>query len=709
MFKCKRNQNTKSEQKSDFHLFPVWNAGASCKNRRNEDAGLTVRLRKGSADMAKSKTKADAESNVETAAKPEHYNASDIVILEGLDAVRKRPGMYIGSTDKKGLHHLVWEILDNSIDEALNGFGNEIRITLNPDDSVTVQDFGRGMPVGMHASGKSALEVIFTILHAGGKFGTGGYKAAGGLHGVGASVVNALSEWCQVEVNDGKNSWKMEFSEGGRKIGKLEKTGRANQTGSKVTFKPDPSIFKETRFSYSTIKERAQEDAFLLSGLKICVKDDRQNKREEIFEYEDGLKAFIDEINEEHSVMTPVVSFEGQSGGMNIQAAFQYSDNYQENIFSFTNMVRTRDGGTHETGLKQAFTKTVNDYARRNGLLKEKDKSLEGSDIREGLSIVLHITVPEELLQFEGQTKEKLGTPEAKSAVDAVVSEHLRYFLDENRETADALVRKAIRASQARTAARKAREEIRKGKGKNRSERLISGKLVHAQSKDARKKELYLVEGDSAGGSAKQGRDSRYQAILPLRGKVLNTEKAALAAVEKNEELSTIIHTLGAGVGSGFEPKDSNYYKVIIMTDADDDGAHIQNLLLTFFYRFMRPLIESGMLYIALPPLFRIAKKDKEYYLFSNEELDEKKKELKSGYVINRYKGLGEMNADQLWDTTMNPDTRTLLRVTLDDARLAEKRISELMGDKPEMRRNWIEENVVFTLEDDFAKEVAHA
>ncbi len=639
----------------------------------------------------------------------QHYGASDIVILEGLDAVRKRPGMYIGSTDRKGLHHLVWEILDNAIDEALNGFGSEIIITLNQDGSVTVQDFGRGMPVGKHKSGKSALEVIFTVLHAGGKFGSGGYKASGGLHGVGASVVNALSSWVKVQVNDGKSSWEMDFSNGGRKVSRLKKTGTTTKTGSTVTFLPDPEVFHENRFSYSLIRERAQEDAFLLKGLKIIVRDERQNKREAVYQYEDGLKAFIEEVNEDHAPMSPVVSFEGEYGGMKVQTAFQYCDNYQENIFSFANMVRTKDGGSHETGLKQAFTKTVNEYAKRTGLLKEKNKSLDGSDIREGLSVVLHITIPEELLQFEGQTKEKLGTPEAKAAVDSIVSEHLRYFLDENKATADSLVRKAIKASQARVAARKAREEIRKGKGKSRSERLISGKLVHAQSKDATKKELYLVEGDSAGGSAKQGRDSMYQAILPLRGKVLNTERAPLSAVEKNEELSTIIHTLGAGVGSSFSAEDSNYYKVIIMTDADDDGAHIQNLLLTFFYRYMRPLIEAGMLYIALPPLFRIAKKDQEFYLFSNEELEQKKKELKSGYVINRYKGLGEMNASQLWDTTMNPATRTLLRVRLEDGRLAEKRVSELMGDKAEMRRNWIEENVVFTLEDDFAKEVAHA
>lgn len=637
------------------------------------------------------------------------YNENSIVILEGLDAVRKRPGMYIGSTDRRGLHHLVWEVLDNAMDEALNGFGKEIEIILNADGSCTVTDQGRGMPVGMHATGKSALEVIFTVLHAGGKFSDSSYKASGGLHGVGASVVNALSEWCRVEVKDGKTIWQMTFSDGGRKASELKKIGTTRQTGSSVTFKPDPKVFKDTKFSFSAISERIQEDAFLLQGLKLTLKDQRSQPREISYVYEDGLKAFVSEINSEQQPLHDVISFEGESGEIRIQAAFQYCDNYQENLYSFANMVRTRDGGSHETGARQAFTKVFNEYARKNGYLKEKEKSMEGADIREGLTLVVHVTIPESLLQFEGQTKEKLGTPQAKNAVDSVVSEHVRYFLEENRETADMLIRKIIKAGQARQAARMARDNARKGKGKNRSERIISGKLVHAQSKDARKKELYLVEGDSAGGSAKQGRDSRYQAILPLRGKVLNTEHAALEAVEKNEELNTIIHTLGAGVGSSFCAEDSSYYKVIIMTDADDDGAHIQNLLLTFFYRFMRPLIEAGMLYIALPPLFRIAKKKEEYYLFSNEELEEKKKELKSGYTISRYKGLGEMNASQLWDTTMNPETRTLIRVTLEDARLAEKRLSALMGDKAEARRAWIEENVVFTLEDEFGKEEMHA
>lgn len=637
----------------------------------------------------------------------QQYDESSIVILEGLDAVRKRPGMYIGSTDSKGLHHLVWEIVDNAIDEALNGYGNEITITLEKDGSVTVEDHGRGMPVGKHKSGVSTLQVIFTILHAGGKFTShGGYTSAGGLHGVGASVVNALCTWCKVTVHDGKDIWSMTFEDGGSKIGKLEKVGKTNRTGSTVTFKPDPTIFKTVHFSYSTICERAQEDAFLLKGLKMIVRDKRKEEKEVIYQYEDGLKAFIDEVNQDHTPMHDSVSFRGESNQIVVEGCFQYTDEYQENIFSFTNMVRTRDGGSHETGAKQAFTKVFNEYARKNGFLKEKDKGFDGNDVREGLTLVINLTIPEDYLQFEGQTKEKLGTPEAKPATEAVVSENLRYFLEENKEIANALVRKIIKAAQARNAARKARADIRNGKGKNRSERVLSGKLASAQSKDARRKELYLVEGDSAGGSAKQGRDSKYQAILPLRGKVLNTEKASLEAIEKNEELNTIIHALGAGVGANFTAEDSNYYKVIIMTDADDDGAHIQNLLLTFFYRYMRELITHEMLYIALPPLYRIAKGGKEYYLYSNEELDEKKAELKNGYTITRYKGLGEMNATQLWDTTMNPESRTLLCVTIENAMMAEKRVTELMGDKAELRRNWIEDNVVFTLEDDY-KEVS--
>ena len=635
------------------------------------------------------------------------YNEDSIVILEGLDAVRKRPGMYIGSTDSKGLHYLVWEILDNAIDEALNGYGDEIHIYLNADQSVTVEDHGRGMPVGKHASGVSTLQVIFTVLHAGGKFTSqGGYRNAGGLHGVGASVVNALSQWCEVTVHDGKDKWSMRFEHGDKKIGKLVHEGKTNRTGSTVTFLPDYSLFKADRFSFSKICERAQEDSFLLNGLKITVSDLRKEKREEVYQYENGLQAFIEEINKDRTGMHDPINFVGESNTIKVEGSFQYTDQYQENIFSFTNMVRTHDGGSHETGAKQAFTKVFNEYARKNGFLKEKEKGFDGSDVREGLTLVINLTVPEDLLQFEGQTKEKLGTPEARQATDTIVSEYLRYFLEENKDTADALVRKIISAASARKAARKARLDARKGKGKQRTERILSGKLASAQSKDARRKELYLVEGDSAGGSAKQGRDSKYQAILPLRGKVLNTEKAKLEAIEKNEELNTIIHCLGAGVGKDFSAEDSNYYKVIIMTDADDDGAHIQNLLLTFFWRYMRDLIYKGMLYIALPPLYRIAKGKEEYYLYTDEQLDEKRKELKSGYTLTRYKGLGEMNASQLWDTTMNPETRTLLCVSIENAALAEKRVSEFMGDRADLRRAWIEDNVEFTLEDDYVQEV---
>ena len=633
----------------------------------------------------------------------QQYDESSIVILEGLDAVRKRPGMYIGSTDSKGLHHLVWEIVDNAIDEALNGYGDEITITLEKDGSVTVEDHGRGMPVGKHKSGVSTLQVIFTILHAGGKFTShGGYTSAGGLHGVGASVVNALCTWCKVMVHDGKDVWSMTFEDGGSKIGKLEKVGKTNHTGSIVSFKPDPSIFKSLHFSYSTICERAQEDAFLLKGLKMIVRDKRKEEREVVYQYEDGLKAFIEEVNQDHTPMHDPISFRGESNQIIVEGCFQYTDEYQENIFSFTNMVRTRDGGSHETGAKQAFTKVFNEYARKNGFLKEKDKGFDGNDVREGLTLVINLTIPEDYLQFEGQTKEKLGTPEAKPATETVVSENLRYFLEENKEVANALVRKIIKAAQARNAARKARADIRNGKGKNRSERVLSGKLASAQSKDARRKELYLVEGDSAGGSAKQGRDSKYQAILPLRGKVLNTEKASLEAIEKNEELNTIIHALGAGVGANFTVEDSNYYKVIIMTDADTDGAHIQVLLLTFFYRFMRELIEEGHVYVAMPPLYGVKEKNGMKYLYSDDELNAYRKQANAKLEIQRYKGLGEMDADQLWDTTMDPAKRTLIRVGIEDAALCEHKISTLMGSNAENRRKWIDENIDFTLEEDY-------
>lgn len=636
------------------------------------------------------------------------YDASSIQILEGLEAVRKRPGMYIGSTDVRGLHHLVWEIVDNSMDEALNGYGDTITIVLEKDGSVSVEDYGRGMPVGMHASGVSTLQVIFTVLHAGGKFTSeGGYKTSGGLHGVGASVVNALSSWVSVTVCDGKDVYEMEFRDGGKHIGKLRKVGKRSRSGSKVRFLPDASIFSTTRFSYSSICERAQENAFLLKGLTMVVIDARKEEvRKEVYHYENGLEAFIDYLHADKHVFHPAVSFSSTVNEIKVECAFQYTDEYQENIFSFVNMVRTKDGGTHESGARNAFTKVFNEFARKNGLLKEKDKNFEGSDVREGLTIVLSCSIPEHLLQFEGQTKSKLGTSEAKGAVDSVVSEQLSFFLEENKDIAFALVRKMIKASSAREAARKAREDARKGKSKGKSERILSGKLASAQSKDARRKELYLVEGDSAGGSAKQGRDSKYQAILPLRGKVLNTEKASIASIEKNEELNTIVHALGAGIGANFHAEDANYHKVIIMTDADTDGAHIQTLLLTFFYRYMRDLIDQGMLYIALPPLYKMQKGKQIQYAWSDEELNELRRTFPKGYTLQRYKGLGEMNADQLWETTMNPQTRSLIQVRIEDAMSAERRISVLMGDKADLRREWIENNVSFTLEDDYGKEV---
>ena len=631
------------------------------------------------------------------------YDDNSIQILEGLEAVRKRPGMYIGSTDSRGLHHLIWEIVDNSIDEALNGYGKKIQITLEADGSVTIQDEGRGMPIGQHASGVNTLQVIFTVLHAGGKFSSeGGYKTAGGLHGVGASVVNALSEWLIVEVAHDGELVRMEFADGGKKIGKLEHLGKTNRTGSTVRFKPDPRIFSTTDYKYDVVCERAREEAFLLSGIAMVVSDKRNKKNEtETYLYEDGLTAFLGYLHEDRNVLMNPVKFSGEANGIQVEVAFQYTDDYQENTYSFVNLVRTSDGGTHEVGFKGAFTKAINDYARKYGLLKAKDKNLEGGDVREGLTTILSVSVPEGLLQFEGQTKSKLGTPQAKTAVEAVVSEKLSFWLEENRNQSDTLVRKMLKASLARIAARKARDEIRKGKRVGKGEKVLSGKLAPAQTKDARIKELFLVEGDSAGGSAKQGRDSHYQAILPLRGKVLNTEKCTLSDIEKNEELNTLIYTLGAGVGPDFDYKESNYGKVIIMTDADDDGSHIQILLLTFFYRYMRPLLEQGMVYIALPPLYKVTKGKTTEYVYSDQELDALRRKL--GKVeIQRYKGLGEMNATQLWETTMDPSQRTLIKVGISDGVKAERRVTVLMGDKAELRRKWIEDNVSFTLEDTF-------
>ena len=631
------------------------------------------------------------------------YDDSSIQILEGLEPVRKRPGMYIGSTDSHGLHHMIWEIVDNAVDEAINGFGKKITIVLENDGSVSVSDQGRGMPIGKHPSGKNTLEVIFTVLHAGGKFTSqGGYKTAGGLHGVGASVVNALSEWLTVEVAHDGQLVRMSFKDGGSKVSKLEHLGKTNKTGSTVRFKPDATLFQTTDFKFDAVCERAREEAFLLSGISLIVEDKRPKKEaKETFCYEDGLIAFLEYLHEDKQVLNEPVKFTGESNHIQVQCAFQYNDGYQENTYSFVNLVRTPDGGTHEVGFKTAFTKAVNDYARKYGLLKEKDKNLEGSDVREGLTTILSISVPEEYLQFEGQVKGKLGTPQAKPAVDAVVAEKLAYWLEENKTQSDTLVRKMLKASQAREAARKARDEARRGKRAGKVEKVLSGKLAPAQTKDSTIKELFLVEGDSAGGSAKQGRDSRYQAILPLRGKVLNTEKCSMSEIEKNEELNTLIYTLGAGVGADFDYQESNYNKVIIMTDADDDGSHIQILLLTFFYRYMRPLVEQGMVYIALPPLYKVTKGKNSEYCYSDEELDALRKKY-GKCEIQRYKGLGEMNATQLWETTMDPSSRTLIRVGIDDNSVADRRVTTLMGDKAEKRRKWIEDNISFTLEDNF-------
>ena len=630
----------------------------------------------------------------------DNYTEKSIKILEGLEAVRKRPGMYIGTTDKRGLHHLVWEIVDNAIDEAINGYGKKISVTLTKQGSVIVEDHGRGVPTGKHASGKSTPEVIYTVLHAGGKFENEGYKVSGGLHGVGSSVVNALSKWMKVTIKRDGKIQEISFKDGGKLDKQLKEIGTTRETGTTVEFFPDSEIFGNARFSFTTISERMQESAFLINGLTMEVHDEEDDKHN-IYCYENGLVSFIEYINEGKETLGKVMNFGGEKNGIIVDIAMQYNTDYNEHILSFVNNVKTPDGGSHEVGFKTALTKVFNEYIKEFNLLKGKD-TIDGSDAREGLSVVISLKVPENLLQFEGQTKSKLGTPQAKTTVESIVYDKLSYFLLENKDTATAIMDKVLKSKLAREAARKARQEAREGKNKSKQEKNLSGKLAPAQGKNAKINELFLVEGDSAGGSAKGGRDRKFQAILPLRGKVLNTSKASREDVYKNEELNTMIYTIGAGVGADFDASESNYDKVIIMTDADVDGAHIQILLLTFFYHYMRPLIEEGKLYIALPPLYKLDYGKKKFYAYSDEELDEIKAQNPGRCSIQRYKGLGEMNAEQLWETTMNPETRSLIRVNINDAALAEKRVNVLMGDKVDPRKELIDENVEFTMEDDY-------
>lgn len=635
------------------------------------------------------------------------YNDDSITVLEGLEHVRKRPGMYIGSTDERGLHHLVWEIVDNAIDEALAGYGKEITVTINEDNSITVEDNGRGVPCGLHATGKNTMEIIYTKLNAGGKFGGNGYKTTGGLHGVGASVVNALSTYMIVTSYREGKIHQMRFDNGGTKVSKMQILGDTKKTGTTVTFKPDPSIFTTTLYVYDTIKTRIRESAFLIKNLKMVLKDKRSNKSD-TFIYENGISEYVAFLTSGKKPVHNVAYFEGTYNvpdtqeAIEVEVALQFIDSYSETIVSFVNNVKTGDGGSHETGFKTALTRAFNDYAHKFNLIKAS-QTLEGTDIRAGMTAVVSVRIGEKLLEFEGQTKGKLGTPAAKTAVDSVLYEKLSYYLIENKDLTEAIVKKAIREAESRAAARKAREQARMDK-KDKGEKNISGKLAPTSEKNKEINELYLVEGDSAGGSAKQGRDRRYQAILPLRGKVLNTEKATADSALKNEEIATMIYTIGADYGESFDIKKCNYKKIIIMTDADDDGAHIQVLLLTFFFRYMRPLIEDGRVYIALPPLFKITKRGKKeeiQYAWTNEEKERILNGCKVPTLVQRYKGLGEMNAEQLWETTMNPETRSLIQVQIEDLADAESQIEVLMGSDATRRRDWLENHVSFTLEEE--------
>ena len=624
------------------------------------------------------------------------YDENQIQILEGLEAVRKRPGMYIGSTSSRGLHHLVWEIVDNSIDEALAGFCDEINVIINPDNSITVKDNGRGIPVGIHEKvGRPAVEVIMTTLHAGGKFGGGGYKVSGGLHGVGASVVNALSTELTVQVErEGKIH--LQKFERGVPIGELQITGESDATGTTITFKPDGEIFTETLvYDYEILAVRLRELAFLNRGIKITIRDDREDGKSNEYYYEGGIKSYVEHLNRAREVLhEEPIYVEGEKDGISIEVALQYNDGFASNIYSFANNIHTYEGGTHESGFKTALTRVINDYARKNGIFKDNDQNLTGEDVREGLTAIISVKHPDP--QFEGQTKTKLGNSEARTITDNIFSEKMEQFMLENPSVARKIVEKGLMAARARAAAKKARELTRRKSALEISS--LPGKLADCSSKDPSISEIYIVEGDSAGGSAKTGRDRHFQAILPLRGKILNVEKARLDKILGNQEIRNIITALGTGIGEDFDISKARYHKVVIMTDADVDGAHIRTLLLTFFYRYMRPIIEHGYIYIAQPPLYKVQQGKRIEYAYNDRELEKIMAELpaqpKPG--LQRYKGLGEMNATQLWDTTMDPETRTLLQVSLEAAIDADETFEMLMGDKVEPRRNFIEDNAVY-------------
>ena len=637
------------------------------------------------------------------------YTANDIHILQGLEGVRKRPAMYIGSTNSSGLHHLVWEVVDNAVDEALSGYGKNITVTLHKDGSCSVLDEGRGIPVGINKeTGRPGVEIVFTELHAGGKFNSSVYKSAGGLHGVGASVTNALSEWCDVTVYQNGGAYHLRFENGGHLVTPLENLGASKKHGTLVRFKPDASIFSTVDFKYDTISSHLQESAFLMKGVRFIIYDERTNEKQEYF-YQNGLVEYITNLNEEKNPIIDVFSFSDVDAVTNIETeiALQYCyEDYNETIYSYVNNVKTSDGGTHESGFRAGITRAVNDFAEAQGLLK--GKKLEGSDIREGLTAIISLKVPEELLEFEGQTKGKLGTPAALPVVSNLIYNKFTYYLTENKENALRIIKKCVDSQQARIAARKAKDEARSSK-KAKQEVILSDKLTPAQSKDYLKNELFIVEGDSAGGTAKKGRDRIHQAILPLRGKPLNTDSISLDKLLHNEEIATIINTVGAGFGQSFDIEDIKYGKIIIMTDADTDGAHIQTLLLTFFYHYMRTLITSGHIYIAVPPLYRIYKEEGkkiiQQYSWNDAYLEKAKKVVGGGAKVTRYKGLGEMDAIQLKETTMDPKTRQLIQVDISDPFLVEKRVKILMGNDASLRRKWVEENVDFNQIDTFLKE----